>query len=127
MCNIKLLKIKSQFKWTVGAGYLEEPAGELSCKVNNHPRFIYFMTLYFVYRVPVEQGTHPYIEFPHSTVFVLGQRLERFCYDRPLSLEGSWSAQVVGSDQSPPTGARACLLWMGQMETAFSFVSFTSG
>lgn len=94
VCNIKLLKIKSQFKCTVGAGYLEQPAGECSCKVNNHPRFIYFMTLDFCVSCS-HRARHTLIS-SFSTVeslcWVSG--LKGLCHDQPLSLEGFWSAQA---------------------------------
>lgn len=95
MCNIKLLKIKSQFKWTVEAGYLEEPAGKFSCKINKHPRFIYFMTLYFCVSRSRRARHTLILSFPTVESLCWDSGLERFCYDQPLSLEGSWSAQAV--------------------------------
>lgn len=48
VCNIKLLKVKSQFKWTVGAGYFGEPSGEFSGNVNNHSLIYLFYNFGFL-------------------------------------------------------------------------------
>lgn len=94
VCNIKLLKIKSQFKCTVGAGYLEQPAGEFSWKVNNHPRFICFMTLDFCVSCS-HQARHTLISsFPTVASLCWVSGLKGLCHDRHLSLEGFWSAQA---------------------------------
>ena len=67
----------------------------LSCKVNNQPRFIYFMTLYFSVSHSRRARHTLILSFPTVESLCWVSSLKRFCYNGPLSLEGSWSAQAV--------------------------------
>lgn len=61
-------------------------AGECSCKVNNHPRFIYFMTLIFCVSRSLQARHTLILSFPTAESLCWVSGLKCFCHNGLLSL-----------------------------------------